>query len=242
VKHNICGVVVSALLIAAPLSAANAADPKYKVPAPPPAPIFTWTGFYVGGQIGYQWGTVTRAAYFADGAFNALMPPISAHGVVGGAHGGYNYQMNQFVVGLEGDIAGTGLSGGGLDANGGIYAAGHVPLEGSIRGRIGFAWDRAMLYATGGVAFATVSSYATNLTNGLTDNFKNGLVGWTIGTGLEYAVDKNWSIRTEYRYTDYGNFDAIQTNSTAGIPGGPINSHQLLTANKVEVGFSYKFD
>ena len=223
-------------------------------PAPPvyvpPVPIFTWTGVYVGGQIGYAWGS--QDADFGDsfGLFNSIS--YNSDGVIGGAHAGYNLQLSQFVIGLEGDVDGSRLSktvSGVVNPQGGAFgfvgttfnSSGNV--QGSIRGRVGYAWDRVLAYATGGVAFAGVNS---NLwTNGLLgpsyDAASNTRVGWTVGGGLEYAVTNNWSIRAEYRYSDFGQYTVYPVNFVAlGDIGAFINRH--FTESRVQVGFSYKFD
>jgi outer membrane immunogenic protein len=254
---------------------AVAADLPSRAPPPvylPPAPIFTWTGIYVGGQIGYGWGNVNSNYGNNFGDYASLS--YSTQGVIGGAHVGYNLQLNQFVIGLEGDVDGTSLSksynrfvpfGGGF-----AYAApygGSVSfntshnIEGSIRGRVGYAWDRVLIYATGGVAFGGFnSSVCGNFPGGVVVTSPNGFtgafgafggcssasttrVGWTVGGGLEYAVTNNWSIRAEYRYTDFGKptqYASSWTDPAFGAVGAYVN--RKFTENRVQVGFSYKFD
>ncbi len=150
--------------------------------------------------------------------------------------------------GLAGPLVGTGTVSVNHD------------IEGSIRGRIGYAWDRVLLYATGGVAFGGFKStvYGTFAGNVIADT-ESGLapigpisgynsasttrVGWTVGGGLEYAVTNNWSVRAEYRYTDFGHATIYATSfdsATLGAAGAFINRH--FTENRVQVGFSYKFD
>jgi outer membrane immunogenic protein len=147
-------------------SAAFAADLPSRAPPPvylPPPPIFTWTGIYIGGQVGYAWNNGSNRFNGFDPFFNGgqgvfLNSSVGGtpNGVIGGAHVGYNYQINQWVLGLEGTVDGTSLSntavavfpdGSSLSANS------TADIQGSIRGRLGVAWDRALIYATGGVAF-----------------------------------------------------------------------------------------
>ncbi len=222
--------LATAAVAAALSTTAFAADlPSYKSPPVyvPPPPAFTWTGVYIGGQIGYQWG---RSSTDVGGAFPF---PYSVNGVTGGAHIGYNYQFNQyFVAGLEGDV--NGLSYRGATPFGGTSTTLREPVDGSIRGRMGIAWDRALAYATGGVAFADFqNNYAAGLL--ASTSFDTGRVGWTVGGGVEYAITNNWSIRAEYRYTDYGRYSQVPF---AG--GFVVNNHEY--DNKVQAGFSYKFD
>jgi len=222
--------LATAVLVAASASA-FAADLPSRRPPPvyTPVPLFTWTGFYVGGDIGYTWGTDTHSNP-AGAVFQA-----TPQGEIGGAHIGYNYQISQFVVGLEGDVDGlsfrntVGVPGGGVVAT-------TIPIEGSVRGRLGYAWDRALFFATGGAAFAQVQHNYFNAA-GVSDpgnTYSSTRVGWTVGGGVEYALSNNWSVRGEYRYADFGrSSDVIST-------GAVIGNHVI--EHRVTVGFSYKFD
>ncbi len=113
-----------------------------------------------------------------------------------------------------------------------------MPVENSIRGRVGIAWDRTLVFATGGVAFGRLQNTSTNALNGAYDTFDDYRVGWTVGGGVEYAMTDHWSVRTEYRYTDYGTINEFEGYSTNGAFS--INKHE--TDHRVQVGFSYKFD
>jgi outer membrane immunogenic protein len=269
---------VGALALA---GSAFAADLPSRAPPPvyvPPAPIFTWTGFYVGGQVGYAWGQ--NNVNFGDNFGDYAAFSYNTSGVIGGAHVGYNLQLNQFVIGLEGDVDGTsqskqfngnlpfgtslvGTGFGSLSAplGGTVNVNVNHNIEGSIRGRLGYAWDRVLIYATGGVAFG-------GFNGNVSGNFPGGVfitppviaatafgpfggsasasttrVGWTVGGGLEYAVTNNWSIRAEYRYTDFGHstlYTSAFDSTALGAAGAFINRH--FTENRVQVGFSYKFD
>jgi outer membrane immunogenic protein len=232
---------------------AFAADLPSRAPPPvyvPPAPIFTWTGIYIGGQIGYAWGTSNTNVTDNFGDFVSFH--TSNSGVIGGAHVGYNLQLSQFVVGLEGDVDGTSLSksisgspfiGGGIGANVPLTATTRTGVQGSIRGRLGYVWDRVLLYATGGVAFAGVEGTLYGPFGGSVSS-STTRVGWTVGGGLEYAVTNNWSIRAEYRYAQFGHSSFAGDNAFA-FPGlaaiGAIAS-RTTNENRVQVGFSYKFD
>ncbi|MGA2636523.1 outer membrane protein [Methylocella sp.] len=180
--------------------------------------------------------------------------------MIGGAHVGYTHQINQFVLGLEGDVDGSSLSKTVNFAPFSNYYQDYIPttvrsnlgVQGSIRGRFGYAFDRLLVYATGGVAFGGFNtSISTAYTNALfypafsgTDSFSNTRVGWTVGGGLEYAVTNNWSIWAEYRYTDFGPSNNVLVNSFPGFNGDVLGArvHTNLIENRVQVGFSYKFD
>jgi outer membrane immunogenic protein len=222
-------VTVAALIPAAPVIAADITSPQPPPPAyPPPPPLFTWTGVYLGGQIGYGWATDTLTVYPAGFGTN-----FTPNGVVGGAHIGYNQQLNQFVLGLEGDVEGTSIS---QSFSPGVptYDT-KIPVQGSIRARLGVALDRVLLYATVGGEFA---DFNTSVAGPATfDQSSQAEAAWTVGGGLEYAITPNWSVRAEYRFADFGNF-TTPTPFSFGL-GSVVNHHDV--ENTVRAGFSYRF-
>jgi outer membrane immunogenic protein len=244
---------VTAALIAFSGSAFASDLPNTKEPpvfAPPP-PVFTWTGAYVGAQAGYEWGRTSNAVFTDPGVFLAGLSSYDGSGVVGGVHIGYNYQISQFVLGVEGDVEGSSYSGSATGTVPFTSYTTRIPVQGSIRGRVGIAWDRVLFYATGGVEIADIeNTYASPpfaaggffalaipARPAAYDSFSSGRVGWTVGGGVEYAIDPNWSVRAEYRYTDFGTFNEFLVHT---YPGDYV--HLNIYDNKVEVGASYKFD
>ena len=230
---------------------AFAADLPYRGPPPvylPPPPIFTWTGIYVGGQIGYAWGAGNFNETVVDPVTGTLINTSVGgrpNGVIGGAHVGFNYQNNQWVIGLEGSVDGTSLTNTAVVAfpDGSTLAAhSNADIQGSIRGRLGITWDRVLIFATGGVAFG---GFNTEVSFSDPPFFasasrSNTRVGWTVGGGIEYAITNNWSIQAEYRFTDFG---TIRNGALAGLPADEFfNGHRRLQQNQVQAGFSYKFD
>jgi outer membrane immunogenic protein len=247
--------LLSSVALAAISGTAFAADlPSRRAPpvyAPPAIPVFSWTGFYIGGQVGYRFGSDRAVVTDVLGTTGYGTKP---NGIVGGAHVGYNFSTqslfgNAFgtgtVIGIEGDVDGsdyrrvnnTGAFGAPLTVTENIRSN----LTGSVRGRLGFTFDRALFYATGGVAFAQYNTnYGTGAAAAVTgnlDSLSKSRVGWTAGAGVEYAITNNWSLRLEYRYSDYGTF----TDFAPVTLGGTTVSHRE-TDNKVQAGFSYKFD
>ena len=257
--RNILLALVSAIALTG--SAAFAADLPSRAPPPvylPPPPVFTWTGIYIGGQVGYAWSSGNFKFFGVDPisgiAFSASGDP-NPNGVIGGGHVGYQYQINQWVLGIEGSVDGTSLSKTAVVALPGVFGGGatvnahsSADIQGSIRGKLGIAWDRVLIYATGGVAFGgfnTDWSLAGTTPAGVpifaSSNFSNTRVGWTVGGGLQYAVTNNWWIFAEYRYSDFGSVN----NGLFGtaLPVGTIfNGNRQITQNQVQAGFSYKFD
>ena len=240
-KTRLLGLLAATALTIAGVSAASAADLPMRAAPPAPiiaaAPIFTWTGFYVGAQVGYGWnandndivlptGFVVQSGDFGD----------SGDGFLAGVHAGYNYQIGSFVIGVEGDVEGVFGDddddlvivgpGGGVFTNYG-FAGNALDWQGSIRARAGFAFDRALIYATGGFAFAGVSDGFGVLGNDDT------LTGWTLGAGIEYAFTNNLTTRLEYRYTNYDGGDNFFDNVSLG--SNDIEFHTI------RAGLSYKF-
>ncbi len=256
--------LLSTVALAAVAGSAFAADlPSRRAPPvyapPPPIPVFTWTGFYVGGQVGYEFGKSNGFAVATATGQGLAANSASKNGVIGGGHVGYLFSTQSLpgigsffgsngafglgtagVAGIEGDVDGTSaratyLLGGFSDQS---KEADCPSPGGGRRGRLGVAFDRALFYATGGAAFGNLqNTYVNGLTGGL-DSISRTRVGYTVGGGVEYAFTNNMSVRVEYRYTDFGSY----TNLLAASSGGGIAVRQRESDNRVQVGFSYKFD
>ena len=175
-------------------------------------------------------------------------------GVIGGAHAGYQLQLTQWswfsssgiVIGLEGSVDGTSINNTLFDPFSELAVRTQVPVEGSIRLRAGVAWDRLLVYATGGAAFTSIKDTYTDTTGFVTgvplayEAITKNRSGWTVGGGLQYAVTDNWSVRAEYRYSDFGHYTDYPF--TIFVPFGDVLTVQHhLTENQVQVGLSYKF-
>lgn len=243
--------LLSTVALGALAGTALAADlPSRRAPpvyVPPPAiPIFTWTGFYVGGQVGYEFGGSNAYASATRSGEGLASTSGKPDGVIGGAHVGYNFSTQSLgfgalggaggVFGIEGDVDGSNYK--KTYALGGISDQTRQNIQGSVRGRFGVAVDRALFYATGGVALGDLGNNYTNTLNGLGDSSSHTRVGYTVGGGVEYAISNNVSLRAEYRYTDFGTFSDTLTGATNG--GVTVRHHE--TDNRVQAGISYKFD
>ncbi|QFU16373.1 outer membrane protein [Microvirga thermotolerans] len=181
-------ILLSSVALLGFTAGAMAADlPSRAAPAPVVAavPVFTWTGFYVGVNAGYGWNTSNKSPYFFDPVLGYSGDGGNDGGFVGGAQVGYNYQMGMFVLGLEADIQYADRS-----RDRGYYALGYAydrssdDWFGTVRARAGVAFDRALVYATGGFAYG------------------DGNGGWTAGGGLEYAFTNNLSAKVEGLYVN----------------------------------------
>jgi outer membrane immunogenic protein len=224
--------VVAVLLVAT--VGAQAAD----LPVPPqtrsglsaaPASPYDWTGFYVGAQVGYGWGQ-SSGTQNAGGTFFPVVPySIDPGGALAGGHVGFNYQTGALVLGLEADFEAANLNGStaisGFDQT--YFFNVKADTLASVRGRVGWARERLMIYGTGGVAWGYVTTPPLNSLDGWR-------TGWTAGTGAEYALPRNWSVKVEYRYTDLGRTGSFDPN---------INSSDdnKLNFHAIRLGASYKF-
>ena len=213
-----------ALMAAAP---ASAADLPRGVPykAPVMMSVFNWTGFYAGIHGGYGWAS-------SDG--------IDLRGGFVGGQVGYNWQAmgSPWVFGIEFDSAWADMGRTDVFATG----AGILSVEsrahymGSLRPRIGYAWDRTMLYLTGGLAWVnnriSVNATVGGFTAGISDSQTH--LGGTIGVGVEHAFAPNWTGKVEYLYTAYGSetyFSSI---------GGGFSAD--ATSHTIKVGLNYLFN
>jgi len=245
---------------------AFAADLGRAPPPPPyvpPPPVFTWTGIYIGGQIGGAWGTGSLSNFNGfdpfSGAFVNSSLGGTPSGVIGGGHVGAQVQINQWILGVEGSVDGSSLTKDVVASFPGFLGGATIAtntsadIQGSIRGKIGVAWDRLMIYGTGGVAFGgfntsfNVNSPGFVTATGVTipaffanNSASTTRVGWTAGGGVQYAVTPNWWVFAEYRYSDFG---SIRNGAFPNLPNGVIfNGSRQIQENQVQAGFSYKFD
>lgn len=272
-------------ILASCLSSAAAADLTLRRQPPPPA--FTWTGAYVGFNFGYTW-TADRGIYlrssnlydnsaFALGAASAIgaTGAVSARldGFLVGGQAGYNWQFDEkWIVGVEGDVAGAGVRGGGyapssVAAPGG-YAVTSATLRrnleylGTARGRLGYALTpRLMTYVTGGLAFGGVDATAVVRQSlvpsilysdpGKADLYKN-LSGWTAGAGGELALGRNTSAKLEYLYYDLGGvslnspqFSSLAFTQLVTGQAGVLDASTVSTSYRghiLRVGLNYRFE
>jgi len=225
------------LALAALVGTAAAADlPSRKAPVAyaPAALAYSWTGFYVGGQLGYGWVDDRTSEFVtATGAYNNFTKVMKLDGVFGGLHAGYNMQSGALVYGLEADAEVSGIKGGFVLPNGEGGSSKHK-WQGSLRGRVGVAFDRTLFYVTGGAALVELEH--TAFSRRARETYSNTRLGWTLGAGVEYALSDKWSVRGEYRYTDYGTF---RNDSQVAFRG--FSQQQEPREHAVRLGVSYHF-
>jgi len=224
------------------ISSASAADlaarPYTKAAVAPMAGVYSWTGFYIGAQVG--WSEVRDSQVMTSPTLAPLALSSRADGVVGGGHVGYNLQTGQFVFGVEGDIEANSASGSYLippplvqPANG----TQRLDWQGSVRGRLGLTVDRVLFYGTGGWAFGHFTDGYFTPGTPFNETVSSTRDGWTAGAGIEYAMASNWTVRAEYRYTDWGKHTNVLNTYLA--PAG--TSVDEVTEHTARIGISYKF-
>jgi len=220
---------------------ALAADlPARMEPAAPVAyvPSFSWTGFYLGGSLGW----VRTSPDYTAGAVLLGTPFVvssasSKNGLSYGVLGGYNCQMGQLVLGVEGDFTGWTIGKIRYTAITGDFLTAHSKWGGSIRGRVGYAADRALFYVTGGAA--VVSNETSIPLTGISIGGDGARWGWTVGAGLDYAITNNWFTGIEYRYSQYETKNFIYPIPVLAL--GLIGLKQELSNNQVTARVGYKF-
>jgi len=228
---------------------ANAADMPTKTPvkaAPVVAPAYNWTGFYIGAVGSYGWGDAQHCQHnitaFAE--CDASFPQTNLTGWQGGATVGYNWQWTTWVFGIEGDWSWGKLSGSSPSTTtfGCIAPAGvagcftDIKSTATIRGRVGWAFDRFLPYVTAGVAWNKLEASMGAVTVSSGDTTKASFVA---GAGLEYAVWQNLSAKVEYLYISKVG-DLTYDNGAACGPATPCYAH-VGAINEVRFGLNYRF-
>lgn len=242
--------VVSLLAAAISLGAAqaaSAADMPVKAPIykAPPVVMYNWSGCYIGGHAGAGWARTEFTNTADTTAFGDLIPgqgfTQTNSGFVGGGQIGCNYQVNQFVFGIEGTFSGTTIKG---DVANTVFGAGDdvfttkINSVATIVGRVGYAWDNWLVYGKGGYAGANVNFGVSDTVgvagSGSETNWHNG---WTLGAGVEYGFTRNWILGLEYNYI------GLQTKShnVAGAAAGVYTFDVKPRIHELLARVSYKF-
>lgn len=225
---------------------ASAADLPVKAPVKEAAVVsYNWSGFYVGGHVGYSWNRITTSHALFEGAdFGVPNLGFNPNGFGFGATAGYNYVNQNLLVGIEGDF--TWLNASNINselANTAFSSTAEARVKwlSTVRGRIGYIANRLMIFATGGVAIAEIEGI-------LRDQYDFGIVetkasevhvGWTVGGGLEFAATDKWTVKVEYLYYDLGTKNVAVYEG----PGGwnPITYDVDATGQLVRIGANFHF-
>jgi outer membrane immunogenic protein len=217
-----------------------------------PPPVYNWGGVYLGLNGGYGFGNSTwtdpnnPSGEGSTGSFG------TGGGLIGGTVG-FNYQVNQFVLGAEADIDWSDIN-GSVEPNFCNLFVSATALAtrcetknnwlGTVRARAGFAVDRVLFYGTAGLAFGDVEAGLKGGSVGSVTYQSNTQIGWTAGAGVEWAFTDNWTARVEYLYVDLGN-STCNAATSCGFDGlgatSPASDTVKFTANLVRAGVDYKF-
>jgi outer membrane immunogenic protein len=265
-KRIVVGITAALSLLATSALAADLA-PKPYVKAPPvAATVYGWTGFYIGGNVGYSWGRArnsetisnfrTGAALFTDTSSNDV------NGVIGGGQIGYNWQAQNWLFGLEADFQGSGEKGSRdficvACANDGTNITSTLTQKltwfGTVRGRVGvLVTPSVLLYGTGGLAYGELTTGGSITGNGLAGvpvtvafpGTSSTRVGWTAGVGVEGKIAQNWTAKLEYLYMDLGSVSAGPISTTILVPlraPAGVSYSSGFTDNILRVGVNYQF-
>jgi len=268
-KRILFGIATAASMLASGALAADLPTKVYTKAPPPVVEVYNWTGFYIGGNIGYSWGRSSDYSTLTNGAGTVLFANSSSanlDGVVGGGQIGYNWQVQNWVWGFEADIQGTDEKGtrsfvcptGVCTPTFGVVAVFPGPpltvgpmdqkIEwfGTVRARGGIlVTPKVLLYATGGLAYGDVRTAETISTPAAAGVFAttDTRVGWTAGVGVEGAIGGNWTAKLEYLYVDLGRTTGSYLTALPAFGGGFItgNFSSRITDNILRVGVNYRF-
>jgi outer membrane immunogenic protein len=237
--------LLATCVLLASAGSAFAADPGVPLEEPPVG--FSWTGAYVGGQVGYMWsrGDGDYIDIF-EGDFGSVFnesTSVDSDGWLVGGQVGYNYQINNWVLGVEGEFAWSDSDGQNLiidDTNGAQVATENVDLNwlGSLTARAGFAAERTLFYAKAGVGFTDIELKDIGLSGAVGATGSDTLTGWTLGAGAEHAFTDRWSVRGEYQFYS---FDADATLDRVE-DGAPFRTYDGdLDIHAIKFGVNYRF-
>lgn len=242
-----------AFLAASPIAVASAADMPLKAPPRPYVAAYSWTGFYVGGELGGGWSRSTTTNIDPTGGFppGFVNAPVNMNGFLGGGYAGYNYQFNNIVVGIDGYYDGASLSGTARDVSPGP-GVGNVSIknenmrwDSAITGRLGFANNNWLFFAKGGWAWAgfhgtgvTTTALGGAVGSGTSSDTRDG---GTVGVGVEYGFTPHWSAKVEYDYVKFRTSNFNSSNiSAAGVASAPAKSASS-DLNELKGGVAYRF-
>jgi outer membrane autotransporter protein len=234
-KFLFTSVAIGAILT----GSAMAADMRMPVKAPPaPAPVaYNWSGFYIGAHVGGAWGT--KEWFLTDPGLDFGSHDVS--GLIAGGQVGFNWQApgSNWVLGIEAQASWSNADGEHIITIPGATAIGlrsEVEWLGTVTGRLGYAFDRVLVYAKGGFAFAHDNFEVFNPSGPEVFSTDKTRTGWTVGGGIEVALGGNWSAKGEYNFMDLGKKSVTFTDGGDVIP---FDVDQQL--HVVKFGINYRF-
>jgi outer membrane immunogenic protein len=225
-KFLLATVALVALGATVPALAADLPARTYTKAPAYAAPIYNWTGFYVGGHIGGAFAG-NSSLTGSDGRF------------LGGIQGGADYQFaNNWVLGIEAEYSWLSNNNNGVLFPGNVLVNSNSNQLGSVTGRLGYSFGPTLLYAKGGYAFKDGDNASASI-GGVPVAFTtdgNHHDGYTVGAGLEYMFAPNWSAKIEYQYYNFGS--GTFTSGPVGLFGARFRDDE----NTVKAGVNYRFN
>ncbi len=242
--------IITAASVIALTATANAADLGSYKGGPASYASINWSGLYGGVNAGYGDGTAKTTVENSygtstNGGYGDQSKSFDSTGGIGGGQIGYNVQNGRVVFGVEADLDASGIS--GTDTNTLVLGSttstakgkGELNYAGTLRGRVGYTFGNALVYATGGLAFgdATDSLTWSGAAKGVSKS--STLTGYVLGAGTEYAISPAWSVKAEYQYIDLGSTSLSEAGSS--VNGHPVDAKFTddHTYNTVRVGLNY---
>ncbi len=231
---GILGLTLTGVIALVPANAADIYVPSAGGYKDSYIPVTTWAGFYIGASAGGAWAKDIVSPTVPDQGTFPRKNTLSSDGVFGGGTVGYNFQRGNVVFGVEAEMGYMDIAKNQSDPLGnkedhissGPYA--------DAAGRLGYAFDRFLVYGKGGVAALGSTAKTTTASAGFTASSSNTFTGWIAGGGAEYKITPAWSLKAEYLHFDFGSEYATLT-SAAGV----VSYKNDLTIDTAKVGFNY---
>lgn len=194
-----------------------------------PAPaVYDWTGFYLGGHLGYG-----KATFSTNSHVGRDMMETKPSGFIGGGHAGYNWQINSFVLGLEGDVDGASWHEKRFFDTAGRFIENKVNLMASLRGRLGMAFQNLHLYFTGGLGYTSAKFLGHSPGGTEHGDGKINKWGGVLGGGAEWKLNRNWSVRGEALWYNVGAVRTFGSDHTW--------RHEFKNVSQVRGGLTFHF-
>jgi outer membrane immunogenic protein len=253
-KSWLMGSAMAAVLTVPAIAADLPVRAAVSAPVVAPAPVYNWTGCYIGGHVGGGWGQtnwVDRSPglpdypdfFFVGGGPSPQSLGEDESGWLAGGHIGCDYQINSWVFGIEGSVSATGITGN--ETNPFFSAFGnnktlHTRTDwmASVTPKIGYSWDRWLIYLKGGAAWSHSKYHAYDPVDDASFDQSDTRSGWVIGGGIEYAFAPGWSAFVEYAHYDFGTANLTFSSPTFGatyLPGVNITDR----IDVVDVGINF---
>ena len=255
-KKSILGLVAIGALVASPAMAADLRMPVKAPPAPEVAPAPIWTGFYIGGHVGYGWEHTDTNSFNSAGVLENSVSD-ERQGVLGGGQVGVNYNFgSNWLIGVEGDFSGADINATTVHCSATGCASSHGTTDelATVRGRLGFIWNNALFYGTGGWAWShshtdrTVTcvgalcpgASAASALVGMTASASGDQGGWAAGGGIEYMFAPHWTARVEYLHYQFDN--VARDFSYPGFPAAFRHNVSDNSIDTIRFGVNYLFN